>query len=173
MGNLTSTFNEKKENVLEEYETVKGKIDDLAATVEETQEQVESAVNTVSSAVDAAGDALDTVNGLLGDESAGQEDEIVVDEEPVEETDAEPWRASDPDVDPSIEAGRNNYNYADPGPDGLNEAHLHADVKPWIELGNQGVDESTKEDRIAALAITEKGRQILDILGYEYDYTAE
>ena len=153
IGNITDTFTEKKGNVVEEYERVKGEVEDITETVTETKEKVEKTIDTVSGAVDTASETLDKVNELLGDD----------------EDDEECWRTSDPEIDPSIEAGRTNYNFADPGEDGLNEDHLEMDIKPWIEWGNRGNDTTTKEERIAALAITEKGREILDILGYQYD----
>lgn len=170
LGGITDSFNEKKENVVEEYEKVKGTVDDITEKVTETKEKVEGVVETVSDVVDKTSDAIDTANEFLG----GEEGEGEGEEEPAEEEEEqEPWRTSDPELDPSIEAGRSNYNFADPGPDGLAEAHLHADIKPWIEWGNSVQDETTKDERIAALAITELGRQILDILGYEYEYSEE
>lgn len=159
---IRNEVNEKTGNVVQEYERVKGEVEEISGKVKDTKEKVEDTLDTVGKAVDTAGNIIDKVDGALkGDD----EDEEASDEEEVQEA----WRTSDPELDPSIDAGRTNYNYADPGSDGMSEAHLMADIKPWIEWGNSPDDESTKEERISALAITAQGRAMLDALGYEYD----
>lgn len=150
MGNIADTFTEKTDNVVEEYERVKGEVIEVKEKVDDTKTKVENAVDTVNDAMDSVGDAIDGVNEMIGRDTE------------------EAWRTSDPEIDPSIDAGRVNYNLADPGEDGLNKDHLEMDIKPWIEWGNRGDDPSTKEERISAMAETEKGQEILDILDYEY-----
>jgi len=156
IGSITGSLNDKKTNVVEEYERVKGEVGEITDTVKETKEKVDKTIDTLGNAVDTASDTLDKVNSFLGDDDD-------------EEVDQEAWRISNLIVDPSIQAGRVNFNFADPGEDGMNAEHLEMDIKPWIEWGNRGNDKTTKEERIADLAITEKGRDILDELGYEYE----
>ncbi len=161
MADVKTDFLEKKGNVTEEYERIKGKVTDISDKAMEAKAKAEALAATVNDTIDTVQATSDKINEIFN-----LKEEVVKAAEESEE-EQETWRISDPVKDISIVAGRTNYNLADPGDDGLNDQHLNVDIKPWIEWGASADDKSTKEQRINALATTDLGRAMLEKLGYE------
>lgn len=161
MADVKSDFQEKKANVTQEYERIKGKVTDISDKAMEAKAKAEALAATVNDTVDTVQATSEKINEIFN----LKEEVVKAAEESGEEQEA--WRTSDPAKDISIVIGRTNYNLADPGKDGLNEQHLNLDIKPWIEWGASADDKSTKEQRINALATTELGQAMLEKLGYE------
>lgn len=90
IGNIIDTFHEKQANIMEEYERVKGTVDEVTTTVTETKEKVDNAIEDVNKAVDSASKAMDSVNKLVGkDEEESEADPNAADpttEVPTEES---------------------------------------------------------------------------------------
>lgn len=155
LKDLGEDLTDKKDSVVDQYETAKETVNGFTDQVTDTQQKLEQAVDTVNQTKQ----QVDELNQKMKQFMKAQE---------AEQGGDEPWRQSDPKLDPSIEAGRVNYNYANPGEEGLSKAHLELDIKPWIEWGSSEEDETTKEKRIEILSQTEYGRAMLEKLGYDY-----
>ena len=155
LSNIGEDVTEKKETVVSDYNDLKDNVVNFTDKVEDTQKKLEDTVekvNETKKSVEALNEKMQYF--------------LQITESMKEVT--EPWQQSDPKLDPSLEAGRSNYNYANPGEDGLSKAHLELDIKPWIEWGSSEKDDSTKEERIKMLSETQQGQKMLDKLGYDY-----
>ncbi len=155
LSNIGNNLDNKKDSVVAGYNEVKDNVEGFTETVTDTQEKLEDTVQKVN----------ETKTSI--DELDQKMKQFVKATEDLKNA-QQPWQTSDPKLDPSIDAGRVNYNYADPGEDGLSKAHLELDIKPWLEWGNSEEDSSTKEERIEALSKTELGKKMLEKLRYDY-----
>lgn len=79
LGSIVDTFNDKKANITEEYQDIKGKVDKVTGAVVETKEKVDTAVEDVNKAVDSVSDAVDSANKFLGDEDKETEETTTAD----------------------------------------------------------------------------------------------
>lgn len=66
IGSIMDSFNQKTTNVVQEYDRLKGQVDEVTTTIKDTKEQVDKTVEAVSSAATSASKALDQVNQMLG-----------------------------------------------------------------------------------------------------------
>jgi|GEM_PF-3290951 len=73
LGSIVDTFNEKRTNVMQEYEDIKGTVDKVTGAVTETKDKVDTAVTDVNKAVKSVQDAADSANKFLGDDSGQAE----------------------------------------------------------------------------------------------------
>lgn len=158
---LLGAADAKRDNVVEEYERIKGTVDGVTEKISATEKKLNDTLETVNETKESIEKTAETMENFY----ESNEEKM---HELAKKANIEAWRQSDPLKDISIAAGRLNYNFADPGPDGLAEEHLEIDLKPWIEWGNAVEDKTTKDDRIKALSATEYGRKVLDKLGYDY-----
>jgi len=64
-SDLQNRFNEKKSNVVTEYERVKGKIIEVNDKVQSTKDSIEKTIDNVNDVMDTAGNLIDKVNGIV------------------------------------------------------------------------------------------------------------
>jgi hypothetical protein len=63
---IQSSFIEKRDNAVNEYQRVKEKVDGVTEKVVDTTEKVENTAKAVNSAVNAVGETADKISGLVG-----------------------------------------------------------------------------------------------------------
>jgi len=73
---IRGDINEKTNNVVEEYDRVKGEIEGISETVTDAKDKVNNTLDTVGRVVDTAGNMLDKVDNVLGT----SEDDTPIDE---------------------------------------------------------------------------------------------
>ena len=155
LADLGGRLTDQKEHVTAQYDEVKDSVTGFTDSVTDAQNKIQETVDTVNQTKS----SLEALNGKV-------EYFLKITQSAKEVT--EDWQISTSALDPTIDLGRMNYNFADPGEDGLSKAHLELDIKPWIEWGGSENDLTTKEERIKALSKSEQGRGMLEKLGYEF-----
>ena len=152
---LGNRLTDQKEHITAQYDEVKDSVTGFTDSVTDAQNKIQETVDTVNQTKA----SLEELNGKVEYFLKLTQSAKKVTEE---------WQISTSALDPTIDLGRTNYNFADPGEDGLSKAHLEVDIKPWIEWGASESDLMTKEERIKALAKTEQGKRMLEKLGYDF-----
>ncbi|MCP5468870.1 MAG: hypothetical protein H7A32_06340 [Deltaproteobacteria bacterium] len=155
LADLGGRLTDGKENITSQYDDVKNSVTDFTDSITDTQKKFQEtvdAVNETKASIEALDEKMEYFLKITQSVKEVTED----------------WQISSSALDPTIDLGRMNYNFADPGEDGLSKAHLELDIKPWIEWGGSENDLTTKEERIKALSKSEQGRRMLEKLGYEY-----
>ena len=72
---IRNDINEKKNNIVEEYIRVQGKVDEATSKIVDTKDKIDNTIDKIGEAVDAAGQAMDTVDGLINPEDESQAEE--------------------------------------------------------------------------------------------------
>lgn len=160
-ADLLAEAGEKKTHLTEEYDRIKDVVAGVNETLEETENKINKTLETVNETKAAIEETTEKMTEFYDTSKAKMEALSDL-------ANPENWRQSDPAEDISIAAGRTNYNFANPGADGLSMEHLEMDLKPWIEWGSSEGDKTSKEDRIKVLSTTDYGKKVLEKLGYKW-----